>query len=87
MTANRGRSRPPANPDAIAREAVDLATRHLVMGKKKLAQMADGDRDALREAARIIKDETPPRQTWLSTEHFAYVLIAAAYESLREDAA
>jgi hypothetical protein len=41
----------------------------------------------LRHAARIIKEETPERQTWLSTEHFAYVLVAAAYESLREDAA
>ncbi|HEY6115051.1 MAG TPA: hypothetical protein VI172_03750 [Candidatus Dormibacteraeota bacterium] len=87
MTRRRIPSRPPADPDAIAREALDLAARHIVTGRRKLAQMAAGDRDALRHAARIIKEETPERQTWLSTEHFAYVLVAAAYESLREDAA
>jgi len=87
MTGRRIPSSSAASPDAIAREALDLATRHLDAGKKKLAQMAGGDRDALRDAARIIKEETPERQTWLSTEHFAYVLVAAAYESLREDAA
>jgi hypothetical protein len=87
MTRRRNPTKPAPSPDAIAREAFDLAFRHLDTGKKRLVQMAGGDQDALRDAARIIKEETPERQTWLSTEHFAYILVAAAYESLREDAA
>jgi hypothetical protein len=73
-------------PDAIAQRAMELATTFLEEDGAKLAGMADGDPGALREAARILREQ-PQQQAKasISPEHLAFTLITAAYQRLLGD--
>ncbi len=73
------------DPEAIAEEAPDLAAEYFDVNSKKLADEARGNPEALRDAARIVKERTPERRTWLSAEHLAFALITIAYDLLRQE--
>ena len=63
---------------------MEMASSFLETDSKKLAEMAGGDPDALREAARILREQPQTQdRASLSPEHLAFTLITAAYEELR----
>lgn len=74
-----------ADAGAIANQALELAARYLDQDSQELVKMAGGDMDLLHDAAKIVQAHAQSHQrASLSSEHLAFTLITAAYESLRD---
>lgn len=73
------------DPEAVAREALELAAEYFDVNSKKFADEARGNPVTLRDAARIVKERTPEHRTSHSPEHLAFTLITVAYERLRDE--
>lgn len=71
----------------VAERAIELARRYLEADSRELAQLAGGNMDVLREAARVVQQHQshPEGTSVLSPEHLAFTLITAAYDILRRE--
>lgn len=72
-----------ADPTEIADRAMALAGSFLQGATQQIVAMADGDMNALYEAAQIVRNRAMGPTTEHSAEHLAFSLITAAHSQLR----
>ena len=76
-----------ARAQEIAKLALSLAEEFMLGARQQIVDLADGDMPALFEASRIIRERAAEGGQLVSrsSEHFAFALVTAAYDRMREE--